>query len=181
MLDTLLKASRENSPIAVTRAAFDECPVMAFVTAATENLVALHIVADDINYDGYRVVRLEDVTALECPVHNAAFIEEVLAARPSTDANASDVDLHSIANAIEWAGEAFKLITIHREQDDPDVCHVGRLVERLEDRVVLQEITPAAAWEDDPTEYSLSEVTRVDFGGRYEQALFFVAGAGQNS
>jgi hypothetical protein len=42
--------------------------------------------------------------------------------------------------------------------------------------VSLLEITPSAEWEPRPTQYRLSEITRVNFGGDYEGALYMVGG-----
>ena len=38
------------------------------------------------------------------------------------------------------------------------------------------EINPDATWDEKPNEYKLSEITRVDFGGDYEKALYLVGG-----
>lgn len=40
----------------------------------------------------------------------------------------------------------------------------------------LLEIGPDALWDDEPETYRLSEITRVDFGGAYEEALHLVGG-----
>jgi len=74
------------------------------------------------------------------------------------------------------AGRAFPLVAIHREKVDPDVCHIGRVVNIKRGRVVLLEIRPDATWEDGPSEYRLNEITRVNFGGDYENALHIVGG-----
>jgi hypothetical protein len=68
------------------------------------------------------------------------------------------------------------LVTIHREEVDPVVCWIGReqCVNRA--RVSLLEIAPDAIWEDKPEEYRIKEITRVNFGGDYENALHLVGG-----
>jgi hypothetical protein len=42
--------------------------------------------------------------------------------------------------------------------------------------VSLLEIGPDAKWEDKPKEYRVTEITRVNFGGDYENALHLVGG-----
>jgi hypothetical protein len=37
------------------------------------------------------------------------------------------------------------------------------------------EVDPDAVWDEDPTAYRLAQVTLVDFGGSYEEALTLVA------
>jgi hypothetical protein len=67
-------------------------------------------------------------------------------------------------------------VTIHREKVDPDVCAIGRVVEVKDGRVSLLEINPDATWNAKPKDYQLRDITRVDFGGEYEEALQLVGG-----
>ena len=56
------------------------------------------------------------------------------------------------------------------------MCWIGRVVGIDRGRVTLLEIRPDATWKRKPTEYRLSEITRVNFGGDYEDALALVSG-----
>lgn len=67
-------------------------------------------------------------------------------------------------------------ITIHPEDDDPDVCFVGAPVALGDRSLRLLEVTPRAVWNSRPTKHRVEDITRVDVGGRYEQALLSVAG-----
>ena len=69
----------------------------------------------------------------------------------------------------------FPLVTIHRERVDPDICEIGRVVWADKRYLSLREIDPHAKWEQQ-RQYRLSEITRVDFGGAYEEALHFIGG-----
>ena len=53
---------------------------------------------------------------------------------------------------------------------------IGRVVSIVSGKLSLLEIEPGAVWEETPTRYSLEEITRVDFGGDYEDALYLVGG-----
>jgi hypothetical protein len=68
----------------------------------------------------------------------------------------------------------FPLVTIHRETIDPSICQIGRVVWADKIWVSLHEIDPHAKWEQQQ-QYRLSEITRVDFGGAYEEALYLVS------
>ena len=83
--------------------------------------------------------------------------------------------LANIEELLLSAGRAFPLVTIHREQVDPTVCWIGRVLRVERSRVSLLEINPDAGWEDKPQTYSLREITRVNFDGDYESALYLVA------
>jgi hypothetical protein len=85
----------------------------------------------------------------------------------------------SVANLEELllsADLAFGLVTIHREQADPGVCEIGRVVDISKGQLKLLEINPDASWDNEPKNYRLSEITRVDFGGDYEDALQLIGG-----
>lgn len=69
------------------------------------------------------------------------------------------------------------LVTIHPEHDDPDVCFIGAPVDLANGKLRLLEVTPRAVWTKRPTKHRLDDITRVDIGGRYEQALLGVAGS----
>nr|HEV7953831.1 hypothetical protein [Candidatus Acidoferrales bacterium] len=86
------------------------------------------------------------------------------------------VSVHSIEELLLSASRAFPLVTIHREKVDPDVCWIGRVVGIDRGRVSLLEIRPGAEWDDSPSKYRLREITQVNFGNDYENALHLVGG-----
>ena len=59
---------------------------------------------------------------------------------------------------------------------EPKVCWIGRVVDVNGSSVTLFEINPDARWSRRPTVCRLSEITRVDFGGDYEDARHLVGG-----
>jgi hypothetical protein len=86
----------------------------------------------------------------------------------------------SVQDLLGTASRAFPLITILRETVAPDVCHIGRVVAVSDSEVSLLEIGPDADWDDEPESYRTKEITRVDFGGVYEEALRLVGGLPRN-
>ena len=84
--------------------------------------------------------------------------------------------VHSLKELLLSASRLFPVVTIHIEKVDPDVCYIGRIVDLNKDHVALLEIGPDACWDKKPTSYRLREITRVDFGGQYEEALHLVGG-----
>lgn len=86
------------------------------------------------------------------------------------------MDLSSISALIRSASKLLPLITVHRERKKPDSCWIGTIVEIQKSHVLMQEIGPDASWEKRASRFSLEEITRVDFGGGYEEALQLVGG-----
>jgi hypothetical protein len=88
------------------------------------------------------------------------------------------VVVSSLAELLLTANRAFPLVTIHREKVDADACWIGRVVDLRQGRMTLLEIGPGAVWDDALETYRLREITRVDFGGDYEDALQSVGHSG---
>jgi len=77
---------------------------------------------------------------------------------------------------LKSANALFSLVTIHRERIKPDTCAIGKVIDIAENHLLFLEIGPDAAWEEKPSKIRLNDITRVDFGGGYEEALYLVSG-----
>lgn len=113
---------------------------------------------------------------MQVPHGRAAFLEASLRLRRLRKPSKPRVRLKSMSTALRSASRAFPLVTIHREVVDRGACHIGQVASLDSRRVALLEIDPGAEWDQEPTLYRLSEITRVDFGGGYEEALALVGG-----
>ena len=118
------------------------------------------------------MLRINDVENLR-PDPYAPFAEAALKKRGQRWLKKPRVSVANVEELLLSAGKAFPLVTIHREQVDPDVCWIGRVQGVNRGRVSLLEIGPDAIWEDKPEKY---RITRVNFGGDYENALHLVGG-----
>lgn len=135
----------------------------------------LALISDDIWFNGFQCFRIRDVVNLQRDPY-ARFVESALRKRRERTPRKPNVSLASIEELLISANRHFPLVTIHREQIDPDVCWIGKVQDVGRGRVSLLGITPNAAWEDSPDRFHLNEITRVDFGGDYEAALHLVGG-----
>ena len=138
-------------------------------------LVAL--VSDGIRPNGFQCYRLSDIRELRVPDKYARFREAVLKKRGIRFPKKPPVVVSSLPELLITANRAFPLVTIHREKVDADTCSIGRVVDLSKGRVTLLEIGPDASWDDELETYRLSEITRVDFGGDYENALQLIGGS----
>lgn len=146
-----------------------------YVVALGERWLLLLVVGDGVTYEGYQAFRLQDVATLEVPSPRTAFYEAVLRKRGLRRPRTPRVDLSSTRALVCSAGKRFALVTVHREKVDPEVCHIGKVVSASSASVSLWEVTADATWHENPTGYRLVQITRVDFGGPYEEALALVA------
>jgi hypothetical protein len=154
---------------------FEKPSIRGYVLDMGPRFFLLSLVSDRIRFDGFECFRVADVKGIRPDPYNA-FVESALKRRGERRPKKPRVNVKSIQDLLLSAGRAFPLVTIHREQVDPDVCWIGRVLGVERGRVALLEINPDATWDDNPTEFKLSEITRVNFGGDYENALFLVGG-----
>ena len=154
----------------------EDFPLRGYVLATGSDHVLVAVVSDRIRYDGFTCLRRVDLKSVKDDPY-ADFAEEALrrrgAQRPPTPA----LSLESTRTILESASILFPLVTIHREKADPDVCHIGKVVATNRSRVKLLEIDPHAHWHETATSIALKGITRIDFGGDYEDALSLVGGA----
>jgi hypothetical protein len=148
-----------------------------FVLRVEPDLVLVHRVDPAIVLDGFQVVRVRDVTDVDDSFGSAAFIERALRLRRQRPCCPKGVGTDSLRSLIASAGKRFPLITLHLERKDKDVCWIGQLAHVDDRHVTIDYITPNAEW-DGQERYALRDLTKVEFGGSYEQALAQVAARG---
>jgi hypothetical protein len=154
---------------------FEDSPVRGYVLDVGSKFFLLALVSDRIWFDGFECFRVSDVRDFR-PDPYARFTESALRKRGERMPKKPPISVASIGELLLSAGLEYPLVTVHREQVNPDVCWIGRILSIERGRVSLLEITPDATWEDKPDSYRLSEITRVSFGGDYETALHLVSG-----
>lgn len=149
--------------------------LIAYVAGVGPQLSLLLDVNDDIRFDGFRVVRNRDIRNLRLEP-NANFVETVLRRRRDRRPPVPRIQLHGLSDAIRSAGRCFPLVTLLRERVDPNICHIGAVVEVGKQRVTLREISTSGRWESGLDSYALREITSLEFGGAYEEALALAGG-----
>jgi hypothetical protein len=171
------KAAQEQALVRVSRSIRRSDKLDGFVVGLGQAWVLLAVLDHSIYLNGYAALRLGDVSRVALRGGPDSFVGRALAARGEWPPVSVDVDLGSVAELVRTAAEVATLVTLHIEEDDPTVCFIGRPVRFTSRSVRLLEITPQAEWEDRPNKWAFADVTRVDFGGRYEEALALIGGA----
>jgi hypothetical protein len=170
--EQLLAAHEDGLLVRLSRA-FEEIAIRGYVLDVGPKFFVLGLVNDRLWLDGYECFRVRDIRQVR-PDPYAAFAEAALRARDQERPRISPVSVEDLEELLRSAGEAFPLVTLSKERIDPGVCSVGRVAEVTRTRVMLQEIGPDAIWEDFLSPHRLADVTRVNFGGSYESALYLV-------
>jgi hypothetical protein len=158
----------------------EEGSITGYALAVGPQFFLLALVDDNIRLNGFLCLRSQDVRNLQIPAKRVAFIETALKLRGERRPRIPAVVVDSIQELLRTAGHLFPVITIHRERVAPGVCHIGRVVAVSNSEVSLVEIGTDARWDEGPLSYRIKEITRVDFGGDYEEALTLVGGLHAN-
>jgi hypothetical protein len=148
-----------------------------YVISKSDQWLLLLLIGEGVTYAGFQAFRIRDVSSLQVPCPYASFYQAALRKRRLRRPATPKLNLSTTQELVQSAGTRFPLVTLHREKADPDVCHIGRVVSVSPTSASLLEITSHATWEESPATYRLAQVTRVDVGGPYEEALSLVATA----
>lgn len=172
----LSRALTSRTLVRIERSLENGC-VDGYVIAVAKKWFVMLAIGDGITFVGYQAYRLKDVASLTTPAPYDAFQEAVIRKRKLRRITPRGLQLSSTGAPLTSANEKFPLISIYCEEKDPDICHTGRVATILRTSVMLNEVTPSATWENGLSTYPLVQITRMDFGGPYEEALALVAGS----
>jgi hypothetical protein len=175
---TIRQAARDQVLVTVYRDGLTDVWLTGYVAQCGPEWFALDVVDQGIRYDGVSCLRYADVTDCEAPATNAEFAEKALAALGEKRPHHLELDLASLESLLQSAGSLFPVVSLSLEVADLDAVWIGRVESVSRHLAVLRLINPDASWDPEPEEFSLEEITRVDFGSTYERALVLVGGKG---
>ena len=149
----------------------DTRPWRGFVVGASETLVLLHVLnAGTMRLNGYTAIRIKDIE--EC-VEDETFAPvalKLLGERPKPQ---PDLLLLDIPGLLSSVGAHFPLLEVFQEKNSSSF-HIGRVVGFGKKKVHFQAVSRGAEW-GEIQKFSCRDITRVDFGDGYDEALWLVA------
>jgi len=164
--------------IRVRREVFEEGWVDGFVVGTGPEFFALALLDDGMRPNGFSCMRYADLTELEAPSPRDGFLRQVLELRGLSVVGELPADLADLPALLRSAGNAFPLVTIHLEAEEADAYYVGHAPTVAGSEVSLRTIDPDGVWDEGTDTFDLAAITRVDFGGAYEEALWLVGEQG---
>jgi hypothetical protein len=174
-VEALLEAAiHDEALVGLRRAPVPDDVLEGFVVGA-DLWIMLHKTTDYLTLDGYATVPAASIVDMWFADEVSAVVERVLARRGES-AQPIEIRLDSARGVLEDVASLVPLVTVFVEHDVPDGPYVGRLASLHHDTFTLRPITPAGDWSDEET-FEYSAVTRIDFGGKYEDGLALVAPA----
>jgi hypothetical protein len=174
----ILQQASPGSSVRVFRSGVEDGWADGYLVQTGPEFFAIHVVDKGIRLDGFNCLRYSDITSAELPAPCATFIDRVLKLRGQRVADSFPFDMTSIETLICDASRVYSVVTLHLESLDPDTCYIGRVLSVRDGKVSMQPISTEGEWLDDEDSYALPDISRVDFGGAYEEALVLAAGRG---
>jgi hypothetical protein len=158
------------------RKPLDESTLYGFVLACSDTLTLLNILeTSSYTLNGYSVIRNQDVSlyaVYDRPDYY--FDSRVLKLKGIKPVAQPEISVANLPDLLTSVDKQYPLTTIHRELLNDQVCNIGRLTGITEKTFTLYELDASAEWFGS-RRYRFADVTRVDFGGGYEEALAMVA------
>lgn len=153
------------------RRRFETRPWRGFVVALSETLVLLQTLNTGVmRLNGYSVVRLKDV--VDCR-DDESFVPSALKLLGERPLPQPDLLLLDMPGLLSSVGAHFPLLELFQEKRGTDFL-IGRIVGFGKKKVHLQVVTRAGTW-GELYKFSCKDITRVDFGDGYDEALWMVA------
>ncbi|MFC8597789.1 hypothetical protein [Isoptericola sp. NPDC057191] len=174
--ERLERASQERLAVGVRRWIRGADHIEGFVVGVGARWVALAQLDDRVSLDGWTLLRLKDIQAVTVEPDHDSFTIKALRARAEWPPQVPDVALDDLRGAATSAAALAPMSATFVELDRPDICYVGSLVSVDDRRLRLLEVDTQGQWHRKTRSLDPDDVTRIDFGGRYEETLALVAG-----
>jgi len=148
---------------------------VGFVVGFSDDLLLFHVLdTDTFRLNGYSAIRTADMK--DYRDFNKDNFWQNRAARhfKLSPVRPAGISLTSVPELLATISERYLLITIHPERSKPGICYIGPLLSMTEATFTIDDLDCNAEWTG-PRRFKFSDVTRVDFGGRYQEALAVTA------
>lgn len=158
------------------REPLDDSNLYGFVLACSDTLTLLHCLdKQTFTLNGYSVIRNDDVSLYAVYDRPDYYFESralrVKGIEPKMPPEISVTNLPDLLTSVD---KYYPLTTLYRELINPDACIIGRVLDMAPKTFTLFEVDDCAEWIG-PRRYRFADITRIDFGGGYEEALSLVA------
>jgi hypothetical protein len=176
-LTRLARAQQNQLLVTVRRWIPNADRLEGFVVVIGQKWVALQRLSDRIVFDGWQLIRVKDIQAISVDPDPDCFEVKALKARSLWPPSAPDLTLDDVVSAVGSASAGTAMVSVFDEFDRPDLCWIGEVTSLDDSKLHSLEVNTRAGWARKPRTFDPADVTRIDFGGGYEEALRLVAGS----
>lgn len=168
--DVVIEQTRDHL-VDLRRDGMDVSDIRGFILAASESLLLVAVAGETVRMDGFSVLSRDDVTFLRWDTSRLNAWRGVLVRDAAEDARvAAAVCLDDWSAAFTSARAVAPLVSLLRERLDTSRCFVTRDFTLTDGWLIGEHITSEGA-RDGQFALRLHDLTRIDFGGEYEQGL----------
>lgn len=169
--DTLESAMADREIVKVWRQSIDEDKQEGYVVGLSKTWVLLQeIEGDAFVLGGYKAVRLDDISSLKS---DGSFAGEYFQRRGLFPQAQPDLDLTDLHSLLDSVSKNYAMFMIEREKEEPDIGFVG-VAEGLTKRSLwMKKFSSKAKWID-TEKFKLKDITSINFGGGYVDALIWM-------
>ena len=176
VLPRLARAQQDQLLVTVRRWIPDADRLEGFVVGIGQKWVALQRLSDRVAFEGWHLIRVKDVQAVSIDPDPECFEVKALKARSLWPPSAPELSLDDVVRAVDSASAVTAMVSVFDEFDRPGACWIGDVTSLDDSKLHLLEVNTRGGWARKPRTFDPADVTRIDFGGGYEEALSLVAG-----
>jgi len=173
--ESILRKHRMKHLFQVKRHPKSLCRISGFVVDISDSLILLQRCDwDTFRLNGYSVIRIDDIESYRCFDKKRWWQFRAVQHFKLKPKAPAGVSVSSLPALLESAAKIFPLLTIHREKNNSEVCYIGKLTEVSRKTFTIEDLNCNAEWTGS-RQFKFADVTLVDFGGGYENALAVTA------
>jgi hypothetical protein len=139
----------------------------AILDVGPDSLLVHRFDDESMKFTGWSLILLE---ALNRYRPNTSFVSEFVKAKRLRPKIPREADLTSLSSTLQWLQSSWPVVIVHRQVRFPDEVQVGSIAALTSKTMTLDLIDTDAQWSGS-YRIRLNEITRIDFGGHYEDAL----------
>lgn len=171
------EAARTSTLVRVWRERLEPGSFTGYVAAVGKNRFLLWTLGDYVGFDGYFVLRYQDITRLDAPDQHAHFLERAIALRKIKMILPKEFPIDDLRMSLRAISEMAPVISIYVDTEaENEVCYIGKLLSLDNDGFTLQEISPHAEWLREASSFGWEELSALSACEPYAMTLCEVAG-----
>ncbi len=148
-----------------------------FILACNDTFTLINYFSrDTYSLDGYSIFYNDDISEYWVYTEGEDYLEtkyvKLKGIKPQPQPS---INLDSLPDILSSISETFPLVKIYRERLSEDITIVGKVIETKDNTFKLLGMRTDAKWKEVPSWFRYADVTRVEFGGNYEEILLTVA------
>jgi hypothetical protein len=168
-LDGLAEMFGQDRVVRIARTRIDEFDILGFVVGLSDDLLLLQVIdGNTLFFSGYSVIRLRDITSWR---FDNTFVDRSLRLLDRIPVVPDAIQLADWPSLISSAKRRSPLIMIEMEKKVPGKLWVGRVARQTKRSVAMIDVDPDGHWAPRQTKSPYSDITRVQFGDAYSEAL----------